>query len=494
MIRFGRTLLVVCMCLSIVGVWSSVASAEESLDDLVSGAISYVDKYESGRITYIHQWEWSPIERTDREIEDAITDYEQRLRSRNNLSEERISEQLAKHRAGMEKGGSRKTWTKSSVKCKYTFERQASHYAVAYEGQISHSAVTYPDGKVKERYFYNGNSTEIRDASDDKITSVSNKKLKEPRPSPYKYEATVRSVGDYGEDPSGDTMFHGPLHRLFQTKALLLKQDWEILDTKIEHGETVYVIESHTNSYWTYAIEIVPAKGYYIRERRQTATWEPTVFTTRFNNPTWNPGEEIYYPGEIAQENRSYSKLAAEERIYRETLFLKKVDLNIDIPESDFFVPMMEKFHVVDYRSKPSGYYSYKQPEELKRFLDELNGVTDPKPARSSAARRKARTVNADSPESRAFAGGALKVLNTAYPNSFDRVIVKRDSRLLIYVKEEALEFSAEILESIVTLAAATFQREFGTSNCEVLIKRKNGETLAKRSRYRRGKVITDVY
>ena len=62
-----------------------------------------------------------------------------------------------------------------------------------------------------------------------------------------------------------------------------------------------------------------------------------------------------------------------------------------------------------------------------------------------------------------------------------------------IIVKKEAPELSTESLKSILSLAADVFQREHVASNCTVLIRRGNGETLAK-SRYRRGKVITNIY
>lgn len=472
MTRYSRKLLMVCISLLLVAGLSGVASALEDLDDIISGAVEYIDKYKSGRIAYIYKMESSPYERTDEEIEIYMRFPEKRLRERGDLSEEQISERLDEIRAFQERHRSKKNWTKNSGTCEVVFEGENQHLTNAFFDGVNR--------RLLERYDYRGNSTWIAETMIREIIRGGGTK-----PPIHIHEATVRSKR------CSYVSVHSILDEYRYVRRVLVhpQRDWALLDRKEKDGEVVYVLADTTsNTVFKHFLEVVPEKGYYIK-----AYWnrkighEPALSRKRFGAPTWNADAQIYYPGTFVQEifDRRTSTQGSSSR---RTLTQTDVRFNIDVPDETFFVPMKENLQVRDYRPDPSFKvdpknhnhhkdYSFRRPNKLRRFLNELNGLRVREPTSSELGG----VVEGKSREERFFAGDVLKALNTHVPNYFDGVIMESKSRMLLRMKEGAQELDDSILERIAGRAAMELYDEFNVPNSVVLISQSDGYILAEK-------------
>ena len=277
----------------------------------------------------------------------------QRHRKKGNRTEEQISEFLKEFRATLERHNT--NWTKASGKCE-----------VVFEGDNQHLTNRYFDGKLFSRYDYNGYSTEITDEIGIPVDST-------------KPPIRLRTAEVYnGQSPL--VAVHSILDEYLYVRRILEsgKRDWVLLGTKEENGEVVYVLADQTGTVFKFFLEIVPEKGYYIKKLGVGKRGHEPVWTERrFSNPTWNADAQIYYPGKLVFELFNRNRLGSgQENLIRRTLTQTDVRFNIDFPDETFFVPMHKNLEVRDYRRDPSKMYSYRKPDEVRRFLNELNGLS----------------------------------------------------------------------------------------------------------------------
>ena len=465
MTKFLKIVLVLCTSLSLVGALSSVEAAQEDVDEIIAGVIADIDKYGSGMqedpddiiagaVEYIDKYESGRIAYT--------YEYESGARG-----------------------------TEMSGKCE-----------VVFEGDNQHVTNKSSNGDLSSRYDYNDNSTQI-----DEYTRIP---VDSTKPPIFVLRAEVSSS-------CHNVSLHSIIddYRNIRFTVVYPTREWVLLGTKEENGETVYVLADTTSQgVFKHFLEVVPEKGYYIKE-----SWyhkighQPERVGKRFSNPTWNEDAQIYYPGKFVHD------LIWEGELSRRTLTQTDVRFNIDFPDETFLVPMQKYGRVIDYRSADKeerpiyarDMYSSSRPDELRRFLNKLNGLSVKEPARSEAMQKPSgvdesgRFLNELNNELNGlrvkepprtepiFADDVLKALNTHLPNSFDGVTVKNKSRMVLRMKEGGKKLDDKMLEQVATVAIHAFQKTFSTSNCTVLISLDDGEILA-RSRYRHGKFLTRVY
>jgi hypothetical protein len=118
-------------------------------------------------------------------------------------------------------------------------------------------------------------------------------------------------------------------------------------------------------------MDILPERGYYVREIRYSSSYNGLSATTRYAKMRWDPMLGAYYPGEIREE--WHIKKGPAPEWSTTTIILEEVEFNKDY-DDDIFKPVFEEgTRITDQRFQPPKDFKYSYPDFADEYLAELD-------------------------------------------------------------------------------------------------------------------------
>lgn len=355
-----RAFIIICI-VGLLGLLQQVAAQQvvtpEGLRTVLNGATASLDRYQSGRISYETEHATSTMYFFDEEIEEEVNRLKERLK-KGGASEEFAISAANRDRERMRTDRTRTRWGQTTYACQYTFAGDSSSIVLTYNNT----------DRKRQRYFNMGKETIIED---EMLRRPDGEKARDFRA----YVRNGNAISHMGE-------FQGPIADLLQLRELMKHDGWMATEVSEKAGEVVYTLEYKELPSVQFAVDVIPEKEYFIRRIILSKGGESSPFKTQeYSNEKWLVSANLYFPMTITTEFHSKRRATdpADDRVARETMAVKDVELNVDIPIDSFDVPFMKDLMVTDYRFDPPRTYRHTHPDALDEYLRKLDEQTPPK-------------------------------------------------------------------------------------------------------------------